>query len=213
VFAFQHIYDISVCLGQESITYPGDPEFERERLTQIDDSSKYELSKLNLSSHSGTHIDAPAHFLKGGKRIHELAAEDFILTAHVIEITNPKEITGAEIQNTNCSPGEALLFKTDNSTQSKITRGEFSADYVYLTPEAAHSCVEKKVGLVGIDYITIDKPGSSLFQSHNILLRHNIIILESINLNHVPPGVYTLICLPIKIHLGEAAPVRAVLLK
>jgi arylformamidase len=213
LFIFKKLFDISVCLGRESITYPGDPEFERELLGQINEENQYELSRLNLSSHSGTHIDAPAHFIKGGKRIHELAVEDFLLTAHVVEIKNHKAITSAEIQNTNCNPGEALLFKTDNSKKDKITSGVFSADYVYLTPEAAKFCVSRKVKLVGIDYITIDKPGSEQFESHKILLTQGIIILESINLQAVPQGIYTLLCLPLKIYQGEAAPVRAVLLK
>lgn len=213
MLAFKKAYDISVCLDSESITYPGDPEFKRELLGQINKKNQYELSKLNLSSHSGTHVDAPAHFIKNGKRIHELDVKDFILPAHVIDIKNHKEITLTEVQNTNCNPGEALLFKTDNSKQGKIISGVFSADYIYLTPEAAKFCVAKKCKLVGIDYITIDKSGSNQFQSHTMLLQHNIIILESINLKHVPPDRYTLLCLPLKIYRGEAAPVRAVLLK
>jgi len=97
--------------------------------------------------------------------------------------------------------------------QTKITSGVFSSDYVYLTPEAARFCATKQIKLVGIDYITIDSFKSKEFLSHKILLENNIIILESINLKHVPAGSYTLFCLPLKIYNGEASPVRAVLLQ
>jgi arylformamidase len=213
MFDFKEVHDISVCLGKEEITYPGDPEYKREMILQLGSNGAYELSRLSLSSHSGTHLDAPAHFIREGKKIHELEPGRFILPARVIEIQNPKEITRDELKTAFHGSGGALLFKTMNSTQGRIERRGFSVDYVYLTPEAARYCVEKKVTLVGTDYITIDKAGGGEYEAHHILLGNGVIILESINLKHVTPGRYSLLCLPLKIYNGEASPVRAVLLR
>jgi arylformamidase len=213
VLKFDKIFDISVCLGTEEITYPGDPEYKRETMSELGKNGAYELSRLTLSSHSGTHIDAPAHFIKNGKKIHELSLREFIQPACVIDIHHTSMITVDELKTVSWGPAKALLFKTENSRQGKISASMFTPDYVYLAPEAALYCLEKKITLVGIDYITIDKSGGTEFGSHNILLGHGVIILESIDLKDVPPGQYTLLCLPLKIYDGEASPVRAVLLQ
>jgi arylformamidase len=209
---FDKIIDISISLGTEEITYPGDPAYKRRQVTALKNGSPYELSSLSLSSHSGTHIDAPAHFIGNGKKIHELPLRRFILPAGVIEIQDNSLITLKELQAASWGPAKALLFKTENSRQGKITNGSFREDYVSLAPDAARFCVEKGISLVGIDYITIDKADAN-FAAHNILLGNGLIILESINLKQVTPGPYTLLCLPLKIHNGEASPVRAVLLQ
>ncbi len=92
---FKNIFDISISLGREAITYPGDPEFKRELLKNLENKDDFELSRLILSGHSGTHIDAPSHFIKNGKSIHELPVDNFILPAHVMDIENKQEITSA----------------------------------------------------------------------------------------------------------------------
>ncbi len=210
---FREIHDISISLGTEEITYPGDPEYKRETVLELGKDGAYELSRLTLSSHSGTHIDAPSHFIRHGIKIHELEPRRFILPALVVEINDPDVITRDELKSSFCGTGGALLLKTANSTQGKIQRRGFTKDYAYLTPDAARYCVERNISLVGIDYITIDKPGGGEFEAHHILLGNGVIILESINLRDVAPGRYTLLCLPLKIYNGEASPVRAVLLR
>jgi len=118
-----------------------------------------------------------------------------------------------ELENLDIEPGDALLFKTDNSISSRCRNGVFFESFVYLSSEAADFCVEKKVSLVGIDYISIEKYGDETFPSHRKILGNNILILEGIDLKAVPPGKYTLLCLPLKIKGGEASPVRAILLQ
>jgi len=206
------VYDISVALGRESIDYPGDPPYSRQWVARLSGGDGCDLSRIEMSAHAGTHIDAPAHFIPQGKTIDQYAAGDFIRTAHVVDIADPLAIRAEAIAAVNSRPGDALLFRTANSTSGRIVSGAFSEAFVYLTPEAADACVARRVGLVGIDFITIDRYGDPAFPVHRILLGAGIFILEGINLAHVPAGVYTLVCLPLRIAAAEASPVRAVLI-
>ena len=151
---YKTIYDISVSLGEESIDYPGDTPFSRELLWTIKDSGICDLSKIVMSAHSGTHIDAPAHFISDSKTLDSYTVQDFILPTQVIKIEDKHSIMVSELENIDIKSGEALLFKTDNSVTGLCKNGVFSEDFVYLSPDAAEFCVEKKVKLVGIDYIT-----------------------------------------------------------
>jgi arylformamidase len=210
---FEKVYDISVVLGAESIDYPGDTPFSREIISTIQDGGDYDLSKLVMSAHAGTHIDTPAHFVRNGKAIDDYSVEDFLLTARVAAIKDKESIGPFELGGCDIKTGEALLFKTDNSLTGRCREGVFSEKYVHLSPEGARWCVEKKVGLVGLDYVTIDRYADQAFASHHTLLGNGIPILEGINLKEVPEGRYVLCCLPLKIRGAEASPVRAVLFR
>ncbi len=205
------IYDISVSLGEESIDYPGDTPFFKELIWTIKKSGVCDLTRLELSTHAGTHIDAPAHFFAGGRTLDSYTPGDFIFPARVVHIEDKTAIHPDALENLHIQPGAALLFKTDNSTSGRCRNGVFSEKFVYLTPEAADLCVEKKAGLVGVDYITIDRYGDENFPVHRALLGNDILVLEGINLHETPPGSYTLMCLPLKIKGAEASPVRAIL--
>lgn len=205
-------YDISVKLGVESIDYPGDTQYSRDQILTFDQGGICDLSSLKMSPHSGTHIDAPAHFIPRGKTIDDYAVDAFIRPAHVVEIRDPEAVRPWELENLETRPDEALLFKTENSKIGLCATGRFSEEYVYVSAEAAEFCVRRKSGLVGLDYITIDRFGDDLFPAHRVLLGNGVLILEGINLVDVPPGRYTLLCLPLKIRGAEASPVRAVLL-
>ncbi|MCB0286393.1 MAG: cyclase family protein [Calditrichaeota bacterium] len=210
---FEQIFDISVRLGEESITFPGDPAFEREVLMNIPESGICELSGLRMSAHSGTHIDMPSHFIEKGKRLGDYAPAEFIFSATVVEIDSPEAIFAADVHAASPEPGTALLFKTANSLTGSCCNGKYTKDYVYLSADAANACVEKKVALVGIDYITIEDPDDPDFPAHHAVLGNGIFILEGVNLRDVPAGKYTLIALPLNIPDGEASPVRAILLR
>ncbi|MGE0082840.1 MAG: cyclase family protein [Desulfococcaceae bacterium] len=210
---YQNIYDISVILGEQSPDWPGDPPFRREIICRIGADSPFELSGLGLSAHSGTHIDMPSHFIPGGKTLDDYAVSDFILPAQVAEIKDSISVKAGDIAHLDISPGSALLFKTSNSAGGLCVSRIFSENYVHLSPEAANICIEKKIRLAGIDYISIEKYGDEDCPVHRKLLGNDILILEGINLRDVPPGNYTLFCFPLRIKKGEASPVRAVLLE
>jgi arylformamidase len=213
IMVFKEIYDISILLGKEDVCYPGDAPFSREIVSSIQQGAAYVLSNVALSSHVGTHIDAPAHFLKGGKTVDQYAAKEFVFFAHVVEIKDKESIEPKGLQNLVINSGDALLFKTMNSMSGLSTNGSFSEKFVYMSEEAAYRCVDLKVGLVGIDYLSVDRYSDDDAPAHRILLENDILILENINLREVPEGEYTLFCPPLKIKDAEASPVRAMLLR
>ena len=184
------LYDISVSLGDESIDFPGDTPYERTMVQTLEDGGDCNLSEITMSAHAGTHMDAPYHFFNDGKTIDRFPVEKFILSAWVVPIRNDVAIAPAELKNVNVQPGEAILFKTRNSTNGLIESGVFHE---------------------GIDYISIEKFSSKVFTVHRRILGSGIPVLEGINLKSVPPGRYTLYCFPLKIGGGDGAPVRAVL--
>jgi arylformamidase len=208
----EKIYDISVLLGEENAVYPGDTPYYRRVDSAIAGGADYNLSTLIMSAHAGTHLDVSAHYIEGGMTIDNLPFNRFILPARVIEVSGSRSIKPAVLEREDLKEGCAVLFKTDNSHSGLSSSGEFSRTYVYLTDEAAEVCIDKEVSLVGIDYISIEGyEGES--RVHRRLLENDILILEGTNLESVPPGGYTMICLPLKVKGGEASPVRAILLR
>lgn len=207
------VYDISVPLGKEATTYPGDPSFMRNALGSLEEGDLFEVSVLAMSAHCGTHLDAPRHMFVDGKTIDQYSPEELIFTAWVLEINDKKFIEMDDLKGTAFQAGDALLFKTDNSVSGLSRKGIFEKEYVYLTEDAARFCADQELSLVGIDYISIDRYEGEDYPAHRILLGDNRLILEGISLDQVAPGQYTLLCLPLKITDGEAAPCRAVLIE
>ncbi len=205
------INDISVELGTESLDYPGDTPYSRHLIMNAGDSF-CNLSRLEMSCHSGTHLDVPFHFYSQGKTLDEFKVTDFIKHVQVIEITNPIEVAEGDVNWKSVKPGEGILFKTRNSREGLVNSGEFVSDFVYLSPGAAKKVNECGASLVGIDYISIEKFGVEHFHSHLEVLGKDVIVLEAINLAKVPEGYYTLMCLPLKLNGADASPVRAILI-
>jgi arylformamidase len=208
---FTHVYDITALMGIESIDYPGDTAYSRKMLCELSAGAPYDLASLKLSAHSGTHLDAPAHFVPGGKTIDQYTIHELILPALVVPVSDRVAVQRSDLSGTDIRPGDAILFKTHNSTSGRSKNGRFLEDFVYLSLDAADLCVDKSIGLVGIDYISVDRFGDEEYPIHHRLSRNGILILEGIDLGPVPVGRYTLFCFPLKIAGGEAAPVRAVL--
>ncbi|NMC10464.1 MAG: cyclase family protein [Methanothrix sp.] len=206
-------YDISISLGCIA-TYPGDRQFTQEWMARSEDGAGYSLSALSMSSHAGTHLDAPSHILKGGKALDVYPPDRFIVPAQVVFFEGKDEagpIPVSALNDIKVNMGEALLFKTYNSSRRLLHSSSFSKDYVYLSKDTAQACVSMGVSLVGIDCLSVDRYGDDSAPVHRILLENDILILEGIDLANVFPGRYSLICLPIKVKDAEAAPVRAVL--
>jgi len=166
-----------------------------------------------MSAHAGTHLDAPAHFVVGGKRIDEYAAGELIFPAHVVDITAEAAVSAGDLAHLGLEAGDAVLFKTANSREGHCRSGGFSEEYVSVSAEAARALAEQRVGLVGIDYLSIDPPDDDTHPAHHALLGAGALVLEGIDLRAVPEGRYTLICLPLAIASGEAAPARAILVR
>ncbi len=207
------IYDISLVLGQQNTTFPGDIPFQLKKETGFTKGDNYNVSSLSMSAHSGTHLDIPYHYFDDKKTLEKIPAEEFILPAVVIETDDTPSVTDETLKQYKITEGSALLFKTANTVSGLNGSGDFKPDFVYISTAAAELCVEKKVGLIGIDFLSVDNFHSETYPVHKTLMRNDILILENIYLKDVPAGEYTLICLPLKIYGSEASPVRAVLLE
>lgn len=169
-------------------------------------------TNIHLSSHSGTHIDAPSHFLRDGKTIDQLSLDRFVGSCKVLDLTSAVErITrdcltefDSEIDN-----DDIILLKTINSDTAPIEK--FSPHFVYLEVSGAQYLIEKKIKAVGIDYLGIEHSQFG-HPTHESLMHADIGIIEGLRLGHVTPGPYICVCLPLKSIGVEAAPARAVLI-
>lgn len=209
---FREVLDISVSL-KNAPTYPGDKACEQEWTSSLDDGNGYSLSVISLCSHAGTHLDFPSHLLKGGRSLDSYPLNSFIVPAEVISVPGEEPAGPSCLQDCRISKGQALLFKTANSRKGLMHRKEFTKDYVSISAELALACAAQGIGLVGIDYISVDIYADDDLPVHRILLQNNILILEGLDLASVSCGRYQLICLPLKLHNAEASPVRAALVR
>jgi arylformamidase len=166
---------------------------------------------INICVHQGTHIDAPRHFDPKGTPIDEMPADVMMGPARVIEIKDTESVKVEELEPHNIQAGERILFKTINSSKHYKT-GKYVEDFVYTTNEAAQFLADKKVSVVGMDYFAITGYAKGdVIAVHQILLFNGVWILETIDLSEVEAGNYELVCLPIRLKEGDAAPARAFL--
>ena len=208
------IYDLSVPLSSALPTYPGDPGIQIHDWSKLANGDGANVSALSFGAHTGTHVDAPAHFIDGAKRVDALDLEILIGEAEVVHVPEELRVIDEAFVTANCAIGtRRILFKTRNSAFWTGDFTDFRTDFTYLTLPAAQVLVDRGVKLVGIDYLSIEKFNSKDHEVHHALLASEVIILEGLNLTGVPAGKYELICLPLRLrsHLGDGAPARAVL--
>lgn len=209
------IFDISVAISPETTpTYPGDPAIEVVAWAAMARGDEANVTFLHMGAHTATHVDAPAHFIQDAAQVSNMSLETLIGEARVVELDETIEVIDASHVGAHVPAGTTrVLFKTRNSD---FWRGEgraFREDFTHLTPDGARALNERGVRLVGIDYLSIEKFKSESFETHTALLSAGVVILEGLDLHEVPPGLYELICLPLKIAAGsgDGAPARAVL--
>jgi arylformamidase len=204
--------DISVPLRNGMVAWPGDAPFDRTNTSQMANGDACNLSQIFTTAHVGTHMDAPRHFLSDGAGMETMPIAATVGRARVIEIQDPEAIRASELERHHLAKGERVLFKTANSEQCWST-DYFQKKYVYIQPEAAEYLAARGVQTVGIDYLSVGGFESGGPETHRILLQAGIWIIEGLMLEHVEPGEYELVCLPLKIVGGDGAPARAVLRK
>ena len=208
------IYDVSVPLSAATPTYPGDPGIDIQPWLQLVKGDAANVSFISFGLHSGTHVDAPAHFIEGAARVESLPLDSLVGEAVVIEVPEDTTSISENFVAANLRAGvERVLFKTRNSAFWNVSENGFRADYTYIEPEAARRIAAHGVKLVGIDYLSVEQFNSVNFETHHALLSQNIVIVEGLNLREVPAGTYELSCLPLKIAggLGDGAPARVIL--
>ena len=206
------IYDVTVAISEHVPIYKGDPGVEVSAFKSFAGGDTANVSQMAFGVHTGTHVDAPNHFIDGAKRVHEIDPEKLIGPCRVVEIDDP--VVAIEPEHIGDIAGVArVLFKTRNSQFWSEPEKGFRSDFSYLTPATAKLLGEKGVVLVGIDYLSIEKSGSPGHPVHVTLLEKEIVILEGLDLREVSAGDYELFCMPLKYigAGGDGAPARTFL--
>jgi len=208
------IYDVSVPLTNEMPTYPGDPGIQIRDWYSLSNGDPANVTYLSFGAHTGTHVDAPAHFIDGANKVESLALDVLLGKAQVIEVPENRESIDEQFVSANYLQGQMrVLFKTRNSSFWRDGSAGFRQDFTYLELSAAKYLVQAGVKLVGIDYLSIEQFGQKNHPTHLALLTKDVVIVEGLNLSAVAAGEYELICLPMRISSGkgDGAPARVVL--
>jgi arylformamidase len=203
------IYDVTVPLSASVPTYPGDPRFEVEFTRTMAAGGAYNLARFSLGAHAGTHVDAPFHFLADGATVDELPLEILMGKARVVEIGARDRIRREDLEALDLHDDLRILLKTRMSGQLRVP--EFQEDFVHLTGDAAAYLAQAGLKLVGIDYLSVDRFGTTEYEAHHALLGAGVVIVEGLDLSEVEPGEYDMTCLPLRIVGADGAPARVVL--
>jgi arylformamidase len=204
--------DISVTLKSGMVHWPDNPPVKIERMLDMDRGGVCNVSTLSMGSHTGTHMDAPIHFIHDGIGLDEMPLDATIGSARVIEIRDKESIKPDELKRRRIQRGERLLFKTRNSTRSWKSDA-FDEGFVYISKDAAYYLADAGVRTVGVDYLSVGGFKRDGVETHRALLGAGIWIIEGLNLSEIRPGKYELLCLPLKVLGGDGAPARAILKK
>ena len=208
------IIDISVPISPGLPVWPEDPPIEFERYRAISAGDDCNASRLCCSVHTGTHVDAPGHFIDNALTVEDLSLDTLLGPALVIEVPTAGAIEPDFLESVLLPHGIVrLLFKTRNSDLWRKPDHSFHTDYVALSQRAAAWIVDRGIRLVGVDYLSVQIFTDSEPLTHRTLLKAGVIIVEGLNLQAVRPGSYQLICLPLKLVGSDGAPARAVLIE
>lgn len=205
------LYDISLPISNNLPVWPGDISVSLTTTKSISKGDNCNLTKIEMGTHTGTHIDAPYHFLEDGATTDTIPIETFIGPCLVVELDSEVLIGKKDFRRYNLNGHSRILIKTRNSELWANKISSFDTNYVALGIEAAQYLVEMNTILVGIDYLSIEAFQSDASPVHKLLLNNNITVLEGLNLSGVKAGAYELICMPLKLQGCEGAPARVLL--
>jgi len=208
------VYDISITITPDLPTWPGDTPISVDRVEKIEDGDAANLTRIEMSAHVGTHVDAPFHFLGGDTDTVEKLPLDVLLgRAYVLHLDDDVNIvTKSVLQNLAIPPRiRRLLIKTRNSQLWQQEHKNFRKDFVAISEDGAQYIVDRGIKLIGVDYLSV-APFDNVAPTHKTLLSAGIVIVEGLDLSQVPQGRYNLYCLPIKLGGSDGAPARAILI-
>ena len=206
------IWDITVPFRTDLPLWPGDPPPVVSLMKCQAAGYRCNVTRLDTGVHFGTHLDAPVHFIEGGKGVDQLDLDTLVGPCAVAEIPEVGGIEPAHLEALGLPPDTTrLLLKTRNSELWNQPDHEFFEDFAALTPEAAQWVVDRGIRLIGIDYLSIQRFADAVSTTHLVLLGAEVVIVEGLDLRAVEPGAYQLTCLPMKLADADGAPVRAIL--
>ncbi|MFQ5418927.1 MAG: cyclase family protein [Anaerolineae bacterium] len=207
------IHDISLIISPSLPVWPGDPAVQMSQPVSLERGDVCTVTRLDISAHTGTHVDAPAHFVPGGAGVDSLDLNVLIGPAWVTAVPDVPAITAEVLASLAIPAGTTrLLCKTRNSERWARKETTFATDFVAITSDGADWLLAHGIRLVGVDYLSVS-PFHDTIPTHEILLGAGVIPLEGLNLTAVSPGAYDLVCLPLKLAGADGAPARAVLIE
>jgi len=206
------LIDVSLPIYPGMPVWPGDPQLSLDLVSRMEDGENANVTRLAMSAHTGTHVDAPFHFVADGSGVDMLPLDVLIGTCQVVHIApSVGLITAEEIRNCGINPGvKRVLFRSRNSNIWARGDNRFQQDFVALSPDAAQELVDLGVELVGIDYLSI-APFEEGVPTHRVLLENQVVVIEGLNLAEISAGMYRLMCLPVKLLGADGAPARVIL--
>lgn len=202
--------DITVPLRTGMVHWPDDPDVRIQRIHSMPDGDSLNVTTLFMCVHTGTHVDAPLHFLDGGEGMDGLPLAAVVGRARVLAFSGVGSIGAPELARHHVRPGERLLLKTSNSSRCWRSH-EFVEDYVALNESGAEYLAERGVETAGIDYLSIGPTGEEGERVHRALMAAGIWIIEGLDLSAATAGDYELICLPLRVPRADGAPARAII--
>jgi arylformamidase len=203
---------VSIPVRNGMVHWPGDPECKMHQVLDQRNGDICTLTHIDMSAHTGTHMDAPRHFLQGAATIEQMPIEATIGRARVISISDPVAIRRPELEQHDLQPGERILIKTANSAKC-WNSDAFDEDYVFIAADAAAYMAERRIRTIGVDYLSVGGFKQDMVETHQTILGAEIWIIEGLNLSAVEPGAYELVCLPLRLAGADGSPARAVLRK
>ena len=208
----RRIWDVSVPVRHGGLVYPGNPPISITAVQSIAQGDTANVSRIDLGSHTGTHVDAPLHFMDGGAGVDELPLDVLVGPARRIAFGDDVMAVGeAELRRHDLHGVTRLLIKTRNSAWLASGSSEFHPDFTHVAPDGAEYLVSIGVRLVGVDYLSVEQFHSPHHRTHKTLLSNGVVIVEGLVLSEPPPGDYELYCLPMLLAGIDGAPARAVL--
>lgn len=204
------LYDVSLPIREGMVTYAGEPGPKLEFTSRISDGAEANLSTLSLGSHTGTHVDAPSHFLDGHATVDQLPIDALCGPAFLLEYAGLEHVTAAALEAAGLpADTQRLLLKTSNGRFWDDSA--FHTDFIGLAEDAARWLVERHVRLVGIDYLSIERFRAPGHPVHKLLLGAGIVVVEGLDLRRVRAGRYHMVCAPLNVAGAEGAPARVFL--
>ncbi|MFE2432613.1 cyclase family protein [Streptomyces sp. NPDC059373] len=207
---FAKAIDVSLPIHPGMLHWGRRPEMEV--VESRSDGAASNVSRWRIGAHTGTHIDAPAHFIDGGKTVDQVDLSAMSGVARVLDLTHVKQqITAADLDAAGLGSEQRVLLRTSNS--ATVLRSPWkSPHWVGLAPDGAERLIEAGVRLAGIDYLSIEAVAyTTHWETHQLLCGSDVVILEVVDLLHTPAGLYDMISLPVPLVGAEAAPAPTVL--
>jgi arylformamidase len=203
------LYDATAPIKEKMLLYPGDPEVRLDPYFMTHKGDACNLKRLCMGTHTGTHIDAPSHYLEREGGVDRIDPDVFMGPGVIINLRGSVAIDRRALVSSMMGDHKRVFFKTSNS--AKMLLSKFQEDYVYLTEDGAEYLIENGVLMCGIDYLSIEKYHTPTAPVHKKLLKAGIVIVEGLNLLDIPSGPCEIYCLPLKIEGGDGAPARALI--